>query len=501
MKEKVFSELIINVHPFETRVALLEDNKLVELFTEKKEQQIVVGNIYKGIIRNVLPGMGAAFVDIGLARTAFLHFSDIDGQFLPPAKRRMLKSRDSSKISRVLSPGQEILVQVKKDPLGKKGARITGKISIPGKFLVYMPSQNKVSISRKITSNAEKNRIREIIREIKDPAVGLIVRTDTEGITKEDFIQEYNGLHKTWKFVEKQNKYAKAPYCLFNQSDLSFSLIRDLFSTEIEHLVVDDKRMKNEIVSNLKTVMPELIDRVEYYNEESPIFDTFGIEKELQMIFRSRIGLPSGGNITIQQTEALVAIDVNTGSFTGNRNYEETICRTNIEAAIELARQIRLRDLCGIMVVDFIDMTSEADQDEVFSVLKYSMKRDRAKNKIFPFSPLGLVEISRKRTRPSLLLSYSEMCPYCNGTGRLLSRDSMAVQISRWLQRAKFFIKNEPLKLRAHPNVITFLKTNSEVLESTSNQITFEASEDMKLDEFVILSGITGKELTRQYNA
>jgi ribonuclease G len=501
MKEKVLSELIINVHPFETRIALLEDNKAVELFTEKKEQQIVVGNIYKGIIRNVLPGMGAAFIDIGLARTAFLHFSDIDGQFLPANKRRILNTRDSSKIGRVLSAGQEIIVQVKKDPLGKKGARVTGKISIPGKFLVMMPNKNKVSISRKITANGEKRRIREIIKEIKDPNIGLIVRTDTEGIKTEDFIHEYNGLVKTWKFIEKQSKHAKAPYCLFNQSDLSFSLIRDLFSTEIDRLVIDDKKMKHQIENNLRSVMPELISRIEYYNEDSPIFDTFGVEKEIESIFRSRVGLPSGGNITIQQTEALVAIDVNTGSFTGNRNYEETIKRTNIEAAIELARQIRLRDLSGIMVVDFIDMNNEADKDEVFSVLKFSMKRDRAKNKIFPFSALGLVEISRKRTRPSLLLSYSEMCPFCNGTGRLLSRDSMAVQISRWLKRAKFFIKNEPLRLKAHPNVITFLEDNTEFLSEISNQITYEAMEDMKTDEFIILSGITGKELTHQYNA
>lgn len=493
-------EIIINTHDYETRVAILEDNKLVELFAEKKEHDILVGNVYKGTVKDVLPGMGAAFIDLGLSRTAFLHYRDLEFNFLPDKKKRLRKQGNSSLINRILSPGQEILVQVKKDPLGKKGARVTGKISIPGKFLVYIPKSSKIALSRKIVSSAEKNRIKKILNDIKDPDVGLIVRTDTENISIEDFKQEYQGLHKTWKMIEKQAKYAKPPYCVFNENDLSFTLIRDLFNSNVTRLVVDDKKLRRNIIRNLKDVAPDLINRIELYQEDSPIFDAYGIEKEIEDIFRSRIKLPSGGNLTIQQTEALVAIDVNTGSFTGNSSYEETIKQTNLESAREVARQIRLRDLSGIMVVDFIDMTNEDNKEEVFSALKETLKRDRGKNKVYPFSPLGLVEISRKRTRPSLLMTYSEQCPHCNGTGRLLARDSVAIRISRWLHRTGYFLKKDSLKLVVHKNVKQYLEKNPEIFSDIANELEIIVDHDIEQDNFRIFSKTSNKELTAKYN-
>jgi ribonuclease G len=260
--------------------------------------------------------------------------------------------------------------------------------------------------------------------------------------------------------------------------------------------VVDDKKLKNKIVSRLKQFTPEFVDRIELYQEDSPIFDAYGVEKEIESIFRSRVNLPSGGNITIQQTEA----DVNTGSFVGKDNYEKTIEKTNAEAAYEVARQIRLRDLTGIMVVDFIDMKSEKSQEAVFSVLKQSLKRDRATNKVFSFSPLGLVEISRKRTRPSLLLTYTEQCPHCNGTGRLLSRDSVAVSISRWLRRAKYFLKREPLKIIVHPNVKRFIEENPDIFKEIENKLEFIAEEQIQFDQFKVFSIQTKKEYTDTYN-
>lgn len=496
----MFSEIIVNVHPLETRIAILEDNKLLELFAEKKEKEILVGNIYKGIVRNVLPGMGAAFIDIGLSRTAFLHFKDINPKELPALKRKIFNKGNSSNINKILSQGDEIIVQVKKDPLGKKGARVTNNLSIPAKFLVYMPNVKKLALSRKITSSTEKKRIKTILEKIKDPSVGLIIRTDTESITEDDFIREYNGLAKTWKFIEKQMKHGKPPVCIYDDNDLSFSLVRDLFSSQVNRLVVDDKKLKNKIVSRLKQFTPEFVDRIELYQEDSPIFDAYGVEKEIESIFRSRVNLPSGGNITIQQTEALVAVDVNTGSFVGKDNYEKTIEKTNAEAAYEVARQIRLRDLTGIMVVDFIDMKSEKSQEAVFSVLKQSLKRDRATNKVFSFSPLGLVEISRKRTRPSLLLTYTEQCPHCNGTGRLLSRDSVAVSISRWLRRAKYFLKKEPLKIIVHPNVKKFIEENPDIFKEIENKLEFIAEEQIQFDQFKVFSIQTKKEYTDTYN-
>ncbi|HPR17614.1 MAG TPA: Rne/Rng family ribonuclease [Candidatus Cloacimonadota bacterium] len=496
----MFCEIIVNVNLFETRIAILEDDKLVELFAEKKEKELIVGNIYKGIVKNVLPGMGAAFIDIGLARTAFLHFKDIDPNTLAPAKRKIFNKRDSSLINKILQPNQEIIVQIKKDPIGKKGARVTGRLSIPGKFLVLMPNQKKIAISRKINSSKEKDRIKQILENLKEEEDGLIVRTDTEGITEDDFEQEYTGLNKTWKLVEKQIKYAKNLSCIYDENDLSFTLVRDLFNSSVKRLVVDDKKLRQRIISRLKNITPELVDRIEYYNEDSPIFDAYGIENEITTIFNSRISLPSGGNITIEQTEALVAIDINTGSFIGSGHYEETIERTNIEAAIEIARQIRLRDLCGIMVIDFIDMRSDESKENVFNAFRKAMKSDRAKNKVFPFSQLGLVEISRKRSRPSLLLSYSEQCPYCHGTGRLMSRDSITIQISRWLQRAGYFIQNDPLKIYAHKNVIGFIESNPDIFKDTKNKIDFLIDPKIEPDEFRVVSAKTNKDITLNYS-
>jgi ribonuclease G len=496
----MFTEIIVNVHPHEKRVAIMEDNRLVELFAEKKDQQMVVGNIYKGVVKNVLPGMGAAFVDIGLKRTAFLHYKDIYPAHLPGAKRHKI-GRDSSKISSVLSAGQEIIVQVKKDPIAKKGARVTGKISLPGKFLVYIPEEKKIAVSRKITSAKERKRIKTILKSIKEKNVGVIVRTDTEIVEQDDFKKEYNALSKTWKLIRKHLKHSQAPACLFNQSDLSHTLIRDLFNSNVKRLVVDDKKMANQIIHRINESSPEYSDRVEFYQEDSPIFDAYGIEKEIATIFKSRIPLPSGGNITIEQTEALVAIDVNTGSFTGRNNYDETIKKTNVEAAFEAARQIRLRDLSGIMIIDFIDMKKEAHKDEVYSALRTTMRKDQAKHNVYPFSALGLVEISRHRTRPSLLLTYSESCPYCNGTGRLLSRDSVAVRISRWLKRAQYFIKNEPLKIVVHKNVKEFFDNNMDILKDIDNRLEFEVDKKIKFDTFKVYSLKSGKEITLKYSA
>ncbi|MDN5353377.1 MAG: ribonuclease [Candidatus Cloacimonadota bacterium] len=497
----MYNEIIINVHPFEKRVAILEDNKLVELFAEKKAQEILVGNIYKGIVKNVLPGMGAAFIDIGLDRTAFLHYRDLDSNFILGSNKKVKLGGNSSNIAKVLSPGQEIVVQVKKGPIGKKGARVTCKISIPGKFLVFMPHRKKVAISRKISSAQERDRLRTILHKVKDKNVGLIVRTDTENNTEEDFALEYNGLAKTWKLIEKQMKYSKPPACIYDENDLSYTLIRDLFSTSIDRLVVDDKQVKQQIVNNLKDAAPELIDRIELYQEDSPIFDAYGIEKEIETIFHSRVNLPSGGNINIQQTEALVAIDINTGSFTGSKNYEQTIKKTNLEAAYEIARQIRLRDLSGIMVIDFIDMKEEKNKEDVLSVLRNTLKRDRAKNRVFPFSPLGLVEISRKRTRASLLLTYSEQCPHCNGTGRLLSRDSVAVRISRWFRRVHYFIEKTPVLVVVHPNVKKFLQGHPDFFKELQINLKIKADSSLAYDDFKVISLKDKQDLTAKYNS
>ncbi len=503
----MFNEIILNIQPQEKRMALMEDHQLVELFVEKEKNNNIVGNIYKGIVKDVLPGMGAAFVDIGHERTAFLHYTDIVTDFLDDdeeensEQQNKFLAQDSHKITEVLKPNQEIIVQVQKGPVGNKGARLIGQISIPGKLLVFFPHQEKIAVSRKINSYQEKNRIKAILQAVKDPNIGLIVRTEAENISEEEFIEEYKLLFKTWKFLEKKIESSKAPTCIFDENDLISTIIRDIFTSKVDRLVVDNKDYYNQILSRLKEYNPELSNRCELYLEDSPIFDTYNIEKEIEKIFFSRIFLPSGGNIVIEQTEALVTIDVNTGSYTGKNNYEQTIKLTNIEAAKEIARQVRLRNLSGIIIIDFIDMQQDQSKQEVFDQLKQAFKKDRAKNRVYPFGPLGLVEVTRKRTRTTLMQTYFEHCPHCHGTGRVLSRDSLIFKINRWLQRAEYFIKNRPLEIYVPTQVKQSFDEKPHILIKTCNQVKFIEDMTLDSDKYRIILSDEGKDITAKYNS
>ncbi len=502
-KDNLNTEIIVNVHPLEKRVAVIEENRLVELFVERKDKQNPVGNIYKGIVKDVLPGMGAAFVDIGLERTAFLHYSDIVLDFLDvfehdkPMKR--LNPSDSSQISNLLKSGQEIVVQIHKGPIGSKGARLTGQISIPGKYLVLFPNKHKIAISRKIYAQSERGRIRNILSAIKDPNYGLIVRTEAEGCEEEEFKNEYNALAKTWRLIEKQLKYAKPPVCVFEENALENYLIRDLFGDHVDRLVIDDKAFARKIIGQLEETSPDLIPNVEVYKEDSPIFDAWGIEKKIETVFHSRIYLPSGGNIKIEQTEALVAIDINTGSFTGKSNYEDTVKKTNLEAAAECARQIRLRDLSGVIVIDFIDMVSDSNKNEVLEMLKRGLRRDRAKNKVYSFTDIGLVEVTRKRMRSTLIANFSDPCPFCNGSGRIISKEAVTMRIYRWLSRAEYFVRNKSLRIVVHPELHAHILKDSNVFQAFKDQIEFMTSPDVRIDQFKVylLPGV--EDITSKY--
>lgn len=503
-KDNVNTEIVVNVHQLEKRVAVLEDNRLVELFVERKDQQNPVGNIYKGIVKDVLPGMGAAFIEIGLERTAFLHYSDIVQDFLEiyedEKPRKHLNPSDSSQIGKLLKPGQEIVVQVHKGPIGSKGARLTGQISIPGKYLVLFPNKNKIAISRKIYSQSERGRIRNILSEIKDPSYGLIVRTEAENNDEDDFRNEYKALAKTWRLIEKQLQFAKAPVCVFEENALENYLIRDLFGEHVDRLVIDDKAFYKNIISQLEDISPDLIPSVEHYHEDSPIFDAWAIEKKIETIFHSRIYLPSGGNIKIEQTEALVAIDINTGSFTGKSHYEETVRRTNLEAAAESARQIRLRDLSGVIVIDFIDMNDEKAKTEVLEILRKGLRRDRAKNKVFPFTDLGMVQITRKRMRATILANFSEPCPFCNGSGRIVSKAAVTMRIYRWLVRSEYYIKSKHLRIVVNPELLTHIKNHNEEFISYRDQIEFTEDNAIRVDQFKVFSLPGLEEVTSKYS-
>lgn len=504
-KDKFHTEIVVNVHPMEKRVAVLEDNKLVELFVERKDKQNVVGNIYKGTVKDVLPGMGAAFIEIGLERTAFLHYSDIVLDFLDiydsdNKQRPRFNPKDSSQIGNILKSGQEIVVQVHKGPLGSKGARLTGQISIPGKYLVLFPNKNKIAISRKIYSQGERGRIRNILSSFKDPNFGLIVRTEAEGSDEDELRAEYKALTKTWKLIEKQIKHVKGPVCVFEENALENYLIRDLFGENVDRLIIDNKAFAKNIIRHLEDFSPELISAVEIYREDSPIFDAWGIEKKIDSVFHSRIYLPSGGNIKIEQTEALVAIDINTGSFTGKTNYEETIKKTNVEAAAEIARQIRLRDLSGVIIIDFIDMVNEQNKQEVLDTLRKGLRRDRAKNKVYSFTELGMVEVTRKRMRSTLIANFSVNCPTCHGTGRVISNDTLLMRIHRWLSRADYFIQNSRLRLKVHPELADHISKNSGVLNAYKDQIDIQADPEIRLEQFRFYKLPGGEDITSKFN-
>jgi ribonuclease G len=504
----MFSEIILNITPFEKRMALMEDHQLVELFVEREHSGSFAGNIYKGIVKDVVPGLGAAFVDIGLSRTAFLHHSDfvetlddeVDDDSEQYTSSSHSKKGASNKIADLVKSGDEVLVQVQKGPIGSKGARLIGQISIPGKFLVFFPNQEKIAISRKIGSSAEKNRIKSILQSCKKPGIGLIVRTEAEGYSEEDFVDEYTMLQKSWDFLERKIKSSPAPCCIFDENDIVSTIVRDIFSSKIDRLVVDDEDFYKQIVARLKEYNEEMSEKCEWYREETPLFDAYNIEKEIQKIFNTRIYLPSGGNIVIEPTEALTAVDVNTGSFTKAGHYHDTIKKTNLEAAREIARQIRLRNLSGIMIVDFIDMSDDSSRQSVLDVLKQACKRDRAKNKVYNFSPLGLVEITRKRTRSTLLQTYFEHCPYCRAPGRTLSKDAVLFQINRWLQRCEYLISEKRLDIYIHPTVKNNIDKKKHVFHKTSNIITVHEDATLMQDNFKIILVDEKKDITDKFS-
>ena len=502
----MFSEIVLNIQPLEKRMALLEENQLVELYVEKEKKMNYVGNIYKGIVKNILPGMGAAFVDIGLDRTAFLHYTDLsletfDEEELDEADlENKFLPQDAHKIGEYLKVGQEIIAQVQKGPVGSKGARLIGQISIPGKFLVFFPFEDKIAISRKIYSHQEKNRIKSVLQSVKEASTGIIVRTEAEGCTSEELVEEYKTLYKTWKFLEKKINESEAPSCVFDENDIVSTLVRDLFSAKIDRMVVDDKDFFEQITQRLKEYNEDFSDRCELYVEDTPIFDAYNIEKEIEKIFRSRLYLPSGGNIVIEPTEALVAIDVNTGSFIGKKNYEDTLRKTNLEAAKEIVRQIRLRNLSGIVVIDFIDMNEDKSRQQIIEAMIQGLKKDRAKNKVFPFTAMGLVEVTRKRTRSTIMQTYFEHCPYCHGTGRILARDSVLFKINRWLQRAEYFLQNKNLNIYVHPLVKKTYEKNPQILTKTSNKVTILEDGSLDQDIYRVMQTDEKKVITSKFN-
>jgi ribonuclease G len=463
----VIREILINCDPHETRIAILEDKELVELLVERADRRRRVGDIYKARVNAVLPGMQAAFVDIGLAKTAFLHVSDlveslVDFDELEDApseedEERRREVRQVIKIEDHLEKGQEILVQVTKESIGTKGPRVSGQVSLPGRYLVLLPGADHAGVSRRIEDRGERMRLKGIVSEIKPAGSGLIVRTAGEGKTKRHFIADVKFLTRLWKRIEIKAGKVRAPVLLHREMELVAGLIRDIFTDDVHKLVIDSTKEHRQILSYVRSFAPELRNRVKLYTGRAPIFDSYGIESEIEKAMDRKIWLKKGGYIAIDQTEALVAIDVNTGRYIGRKDQEETAFKTNMEAAHEIARQLRLRDMGGIIVIDFIDMEQETHKKAVLDELRSGFRKDRARTKAFQVSELGLVEMTRQRERPSLLHYFSEECPSCGGVGRVLSLESMSMKMERILKRAAAELGEKEMRLKVCPQVAVYL--------------------------------------------
>ncbi len=545
-------EIIINATANEIRIAITEDKRLAELYVETPEKERMVGDIYLGKVAKVMPGIRAAFIDIGHKQDAFLHFSDIGSSLSeyssligdddsdvdvdegsddedeassaqqstggspqvlappkpPPAPSSQSSGRSNGRSTIVpdLKSGQDIIIQVTKEPVGKKGVRVTSEVSLPGRFLVLLPFDGKIGVSKKLTNFKEKRRLRRIVRSILPDGFGVIIRTVAQDKDEAVLKQDLEGLITTWREIEKSVKSEQAPSLLYKDMATTSSVIRDLFTDSVERVVVDSKKLFKEIRAYVKLNSPHLLEKIEFYKEKEPIFDSYGVEREIATALSRKVWLKSGGYIIIDQTEAMVVVDVNSGRYAAKREQELNSLRTNLEASREICRQLRLRDIGGIIVADFIDLEDEKNRKKVYDELRKEFRKDRAKVTVLPMTEIGLVQITRQRIRQNILHSFSEPCPVCGGGGLVQSKSSIVNHIERWLRRFKSEGGEFKLTLRVHPSIAGYLK------EGTISRLTklkfkyfvsIKLEEDPKLSiaEFHFISRKYSKDITDQYHS
>lgn len=455
--------MLMSLEANEKRVAILENGKLEEFYIERAEAQKMFGNIYKGKVKSVVPGIGAAFIDLGLKKDGFLYVSDaIDSSFGESAfeevdneDQERKERKELPRIDTVLKVGQEIIVQVVKEPIRGKGARLTTHFSIPARYLVLTPGEKRLGVSRRIDERVERDRIRKIFSEIESPSdVGFIVRTAGEGKSKREFIRDVKYLVKSWQRIKSEIDKRKAPSLIHEELDLVERMIRDFFTEDMDRIVVDHYNLYSQVKRFFKSYLPGYQAHVEWHRGSVPLFEKYNIEREISKTFQRTVMLPSGGHIVIEQTESLVAIDVNTGKFTGRKNLEETVYRTNVEAAQDIARQVRLRDMGGIIIVDFIDMEREDHRRQLYRIFRDAVqKKDRAKTNIIQMSDLGLIEMTRQRIRPSLESAVYDSCRYCLGKGVIKSANTMSIQTVKEIKKTLNSSKGKVLNVYVHPDV------------------------------------------------
>ena len=492
-------EIIASVEPYETRVAVVEDGTLVNSFVERGEP--LAGNIYKGKVVNVLPGMEAAFVDIGLDRNAFLHVTDIRSQRL--VGEEVDEAFGKGAIADRLRPGQEILVQVTKEPMGTKGARVTTYIALPAHYLVLMPTVNYVGVSRRIEGDTERKRLRQIADSIKPDKMGVIVRTAAEEVGERELRADVDFLLSVWNRVTERARNGKAPALIYQDVRLIRRVVRDLLTEDVERFVIDSPDEYGRILDLLSSFAPALKSRVTLYKGEEPIFEHLGVEKELDRALRRKVWLRSGGYIVIDRTEALTVIDVNTGKYVGKTDLASTIFKTNLEAVDEIVRQIILRDIGGIILVDFIDMENERHRKQVLQALGEAVKADRAKIHIIDLTQLGLVEITRKRVYQDLEQVMRTPCPYCEGRGRVLSPETMSLRVRREVRRLARTNRARALLVEVHPQVHALLFRDGEswlrqLEENNGKRILIRGREGLHLERVNVTAGADAAALERE---
>ena len=480
-------ELIVSSNRYETIAAILEDDQVTEIFIERERQRGVVGNIYKGRVSKVLPGMQSAFVDIGLDRAAFLYVSDVidtleeydrleSGDADDEGNSPLTADRPEAKIADLLKAGQEILVQVVKEPLGTKGARITSHVTMPGRFLVFMPTVDHIGVSRKIDARNERSRLRGIVRRFREEhgfTGGVILRTAAGGRPEEDIVGDLSYFHQLWTDARRKTETTRAPAVIHREESLVAKLLRDFLDPDFSAIRIDDTQEYARAVRLIERIMPSLVSRVHSYTKEFPIFEEYGVQAEIEKGLRSKVWLKSGGYIVVNHTEALVAIDVNTGRYVGKRTgrLEDTIVKTNLEAAKEIVRQIRFRDLGGIIVLDFIDMEERKNRQSVYQVLDQELRKDRSPSKAIQVSEFGLIVVTRKRVKQSLERQLTDPCPYCSGSAVIKSTTTICYDILSEVRKAIGKLNGQAVQLRVNPEIALALKTDERVVLRELEQV------------------------------
>lgn len=529
----MIKEIIINSSTTQTRIAINEDGTLVDFFVDNPEKRRTVGDIYLGRIARVLPGIKAAFVDIGQKHDAFLHFSDVGNRL--QALQGMINDDDDddennnfqesemeddesgeqknssqsyqqiieNQISK-LKKGQEILVQVIKEPVGNKGVRVTSSISIPGRFCVLLPYDNKIGISKKISDFKERRRLRKLARSIMPDNCGLIIRTAAKDQSEESLLGDLGYLIKGWEKIQGFARHKKPPFLVYEDLSTTISVMRDFFTPDIGKVFIDDKKLYKEIRSYVKFIQPSLIDKIDLFRGNEPIFEAFKIEGQINTMMSRKVPLPSGGHIVIDHTEAMYVIDVNSGRYAAKKDQESNSLKTDLEAAREIVRQLRLRDIGGLVVIDFIDLEDEKNRKKIYDELKKEFKKDRAKVALLPMTDFGLIQITRQRIRENIIQSMNEECPYCSGTGLIMKKSNTIHEIQEWLKKYKSGGKEAKLIIKVHPDLGKKLK---EGFISTLTKMRFKYSVKLKLEtdprinpaKYKFISFETGREITDEY--